>query len=60
MIHSSELMPGGSPYFKTTQAVEELFLTIEKVFSLVKSKGYVGSTLYEYYQKVNNKKSNIQ
>ena len=53
-------MPGGSPYFKTTQAVEELFLTIEKVFSLVKSKGYVGSTLYEYYQKVNNKKSNIQ
>lgn len=60
MIHSSELMPGGSPYFKTTQAIEELFLTFEKVFSLVKSKGYVGSTLYEYYQKVNNKKSNIQ
>ena len=49
MIHSSELMPGGSPNFKTKEDIEKLYKVIEAIFSYAKSKGYIGMTLKEYY-----------
>jgi len=54
MLHSSELMPGGSPTFKTERSIELLYEDLECVFELVKEK-YVGATLAEYYQKVSRK-----
>ena len=47
MIHSSELMPGGSPTFKTKESVEELYDVITEIFELV-SKTHEGCTLREY------------
>ncbi len=49
MIHSSELMPNGSPYFKDDKAIENLYETMDKVFTYVKNKRYTGVTLKEYY-----------
>lgn len=48
MIHSSELMPGGSPYFKDARAVEEMYTDMNKLFSYLSKKGYVGIGLTEY------------
>ena len=48
MIHSSELMPGGSPYFTTEDSVDKEYETITKLFEYIHSKGYVGVTLQEY------------
>ncbi len=53
MIHSSELMPGGSPYFKSEQDIESLYINIEKLFKYIKSLGYQGITLRDYYKRVN-------
>ena len=47
MIHSSELMPGGSPKFKTKESVEELYDVITEIFEIV-SKTHEGCTLREY------------
>lgn len=49
MIHSSELMPKGSPYFKTAESIEMLYNTMYKLFKYVSKKGYEGTTLKEYY-----------
>ena len=48
MIHSSELLPGGSPYCKTEKDVEQLYTLMEEYFSVLQSRGYVGVTLKEY------------
>lgn len=48
MLHSSEMMPAGSPYFKDDKAIEGLYQSIEKVFAYVKSLGYAGVTMAEY------------
>ena len=60
MIHSSELMPGGSPNFKDEKSIEDLYNETEKLFKYAKSKGYIGITLREYYERKikndNNKK----
>ncbi len=48
MIHSSELMPGGSPYAKTIEAVERSYELLEELFKLAKSEGLVGITLSDY------------
>ncbi len=48
MIHSSELMPGGSPYTKDEVAVESFYEKMEKVFEYV-SKDYTGITLRDFY-----------
>lgn len=55
MIHSSELMPNGSPNFKTKEDIEKLYLNIEQIFKYVKNKNYKGITIREYY-KLNNKR----
>ena len=49
MIHSSEVMPGGSPYFEDKNAVEKEYETMRELFDYVSRKGYVGCTLAEYY-----------
>ncbi len=48
MIHSSELMPAGSPNFKTAESIERLYEIIEAVFRKATLLGYKGKTLKEY------------
>ena len=48
MIHSSELMPAGSPNFKTSESIELLYQIIEAIFENAVSLGYEGKTLREY------------
>ena len=48
MIHSSELMPGGSPYFTSECQIEQLYKKMESLFQYIKSLGYVGETLESY------------
>lgn len=48
MLHSSELMPGGSPYFTNPSQIEELYKQLEEFFNFVVSIGYKGLTLQEY------------
>lgn len=50
MIHSSELMPGGSPYFKTEESIENLYDDLEHLFDYISRLGYSGVTLKEYYE----------
>ena len=47
MLHSSELMPGGSPTFRTNESIEHLYQDIEKVFR-ASSKTFSGKTIGEY------------
>lgn len=54
MIHSSELMPGGSPYFKTIDSVNAFYQIVEQLFQYARNKGYIGITLKEYYKKIIN------
>lgn len=49
MIHSSELMVGGSPYFPTSKDIDNLYKTLILLFEYICEKGYIGSTLHEYY-----------
>jgi len=49
MLHSSELMPGGSPRFKNEQSVDILYLDLEALFDEA-SQHFTGCTLSEYYQ----------
>lgn len=48
MIHSSELMPGGSIFFKDAEAVETLFKVMDSYFSHVSKLGYHGKTLQDF------------
>ena len=49
MMHSSEMMPGGSPYFKTEEDIDRLYTNLQQFFSEI-SKDYIGTTLCEYCQ----------
>lgn len=48
MIHSSELMPGGSIFFKDADAVERLYKTMEQYFDYVTTLGYCGMTMQDF------------
>ena len=48
MIHSSELMPGGSPTFKSSEQIELLYSHLDKLFAHLVSRGAVGMGLGEY------------
>ena len=48
MIHSSEFMPGGSPYFPTEPAVEGLYRDIEQLFEHAAGR-FRGMTLSEFH-----------
>ena len=51
MMHSSEMMPGGSPYFADESSIERMYIDLEALFRYAKEKEYKGVTLQEYYQK---------
>jgi len=48
MFHSSELMPGGSPYTPTEESVEQLYEKLESIFDYVSQAGCTGTTLTEF------------
>ena len=50
MVHSSELMAGGSPYFKDVESIEMLYGNLNELFAHVSDLGYRGATLEEYYK----------
>lgn len=47
MVHSSELMPGGSPYFKTEEEIQALMKRLGELFSDIRKRGIIGATLKE-------------
>lgn len=47
MLHSSEMMPGGSPTFKYEGGIERLYEHLEIIFKEI-SKNYIGVGLEEY------------
>ena len=47
MLHSSELMPGGSPYFLDERSIEQLYADLDAVFSAA-THSYRGATLLEF------------
>jgi len=47
MLHSSELMPGGSPRFQTNRHIEQLYDDLESLFSCATA-GFTGMTLAEF------------
>ena len=51
MIHSSELMPGGSPYTRDREDVEKLYDRAKRVFDIIASKT-AGITLKDYYEEI--------
>jgi hypothetical protein len=50
MIHSSELMPGGSPNFPTVRSIDALYATLEPLFAEA-AKSFVGLTMAEYHDR---------
>lgn len=48
MLHSSELMPGGSPTFIDENSIEVMYSDIEIVFQAAKKKGFKGISLRDY------------
>lgn len=55
MLHSSELMPGGSPYFPDEASIEREYDALKALFEYAKRKSYVGCTLNEYYNHYTSK-----
>lgn len=51
MFHSSELMPGGSPYNADEDAVEGLHAKLETVFDRLHRDGCAGVTLTEFAER---------
>jgi hypothetical protein len=49
MLHSSELMPGGSPVFRSPAAVDRLFADLAVVFEAAASR-FQGATLETFYR----------
>jgi hypothetical protein len=47
MIHSSELMPGGSPRFQTERSIEELYAVLEDLFAAA-ARDFAPMTMIEY------------
>ncbi len=58
MIHSPELMPGGSPSFPDENSIERLYDCIEKIFVHAKQNGSEGCTLSNYMKIKKEQKKN--
>ena len=56
MIHSSELMPGGSPYCRNNEQIEVFYRRIESVFQYLSEK-YERRTLSEFTATINSHRS---
>lgn len=52
-LHSSELMPGGSPKLQTEQSIDRLYEDLESLFAAARAT-FTGCTLGEYYERVKN------
>ena len=52
MFHSSELMPGGSPNFPDKDAIEKLYVLLEKFFILLQDRDIASVTLTEAAKKL--------
>jgi len=48
MFHSSELMPGGSPFWPDDVAVEKLYAMLTHVFEHARADGAIGATMTEF------------
>jgi hypothetical protein len=48
MLHSSELMPGGSPAFRTDASIRTLYEHLERLFEHA-SRFFDGATLAQFY-----------
>ena len=48
MLHSSELMPGGSPTFSEKEHIEALYRDLHVLFNEIRG-AFVGATLTDYY-----------
>lgn len=48
MIHSSELMPGGSPTFRYKSQIEDLYVDLDNLFQEIRKKGFEGISLSDY------------
>ena len=53
MLHSSELMPGGSPTFKDPSEIERLYEHLEMLFEDLAAWCY-GTTLREFHARLSN------
>lgn len=49
MLHSSELMPGGSPIFRTEESIENLYSCLNNLFDYC-ARYFEGITLRDFYQ----------
>lgn len=54
MIHSSELMPGGSPSFRTEADINRMLNMVERLFLYANKVGFKGYTFetWESYKKL--------
>jgi len=48
MFHSSELMPGGSPYNRDADDVERMYVQLETLFGKLRTHGVEGATLTQF------------
>ena len=55
MLHSSEMMPGGSPAFATAEKIEKLYENLEILFEEI-SKDFQGISLAKYGETLRKKK----
>ena len=53
-LHSSELMPGGSPIFKKEKDIENLYSHLDELFAVAKV-FFKAGTLSDYYSYYINK-----
>lgn len=51
MVHSTELMPGGSPYFKNSRDVEREYKDMRTIFTYAVQCGFEGITMRDYAKK---------
>jgi hypothetical protein len=58
-LHSSELMPGGSPRFTDEREIEILYEHLEQLFTLA-SRWFAGATLHEHYLRVRRLSDTIE
>ena len=55
MLHSSELMPGGSPTFKLKGQIDSLYKDLDTVFNELVKDNYVGIGLTDYSRIIRKK-----
>lgn len=54
MVHSSELMAGGSPYFRDEEEIELLYSILERYFQMIAENKYQGIGLSDFERKYKN------